>query len=180
MVGASLTAALMTALAPAQAQAGDGFDWGGDCSSGDGVFQQNIPLRATEFVGTIPAGKRDVGIRLDAEVDVDVQLIDVATGTEIIAWPAGLLNGAGESCTNYEGVRYCYSGYNGHGGLGKGHEYIRIEGDTNRELEMRAYGYESGAAEVNYEWLAVPTCNEIGAGSFEQAIPYREIGRAHV
>lgn len=168
LVGAALCA-LGVSLAPSVARA-SGFDWGSDCSAGDGRFEQAIPFRQTVTIGRIPAGKRAVGIRLDAANDVDVQLIDVATGTEIIAWPGGLLNDAGEACTDYEGVRYCYSGYNGYGGLGTGHEYIRIEGDTNRELEMRAFGYEAGEAEVNYEWLAVPTCNEVGAGSFTQNI----------
>ena len=148
------------------------FDWGGDCSWGDGVFDQAIPYYQTATIGDVPGGKADVGIRLDSTNDVDIQLIDVETGTEIIAWPSGLLNGPGEECTTFHGVRYCYSGYNGDPSIGgAGSEWIRIEGDTNRPLVMRAFGYAAGEAEVNYEWMAVDTCNELGEGSFSKAIP---------
>ena len=68
-----------------------------------------------------------------------------------IAWPSGLVNGASEECTTYEGVEYCYSGYNGDG-VNLGNEWIRVNGTTNRELTMRAYGYASGNALVEYSW----------------------------
>lgn len=151
-----------------------GFDWGSDCSSGSGSFSQSIPQHATVSVGEIPARKRNVRVELAAEEDVDVQLIDVQTGTEIIAWPSGILNGPTEECTTYHGVEYCYSGYNGNG-TDLGSEWIEVRGDTNRTLEMRAYGYEAGLAPVSYEWEAVDTCNEQGAGSFEQYVPYHGV-----
>ncbi|MCA9679211.1 MAG: hypothetical protein KC464_29545, partial [Myxococcales bacterium] len=141
------------------------FDWGSDCSSGSGSFTDAIPYRSTKSVGLIPVGKRDVSIELDSAVDVDVQLVDRATGTQIIAWPSGLLHGATAACTTYRDVEYCYSGYDGVGGA-KGHETIAIHGDTNTELEMRAYGYVAGDAEVRYAWLPVTTCNETGDGAF--------------
>ncbi len=150
------------------------FDWGGDCSEGADSFTAFIPLDDKKIIGTIPAGKRDVFIALNAAADVDVQLIDEATGREIIAWPYGDLNGPTEECTTYSGVRYCYSGYNGTGG-DAGNEWIRIEGDTNRPLIMKAYGYAAGDAVVDYNWKPVDTCAETGSGSFQQFIPLTNV-----
>lgn len=156
-----LTCAPGTALA--------GFDWGGDCDGGKGSFTSAIPYRDTLVVGTIPTTKKDVRIALESPVDTDVQLIDVATGHAIIAWPHGDLNGATQACTWYHNVQYCYSGYNGDG-QNLGHEWIEIRGTTNRELEMRAYGYQAGQADITYSFSASPTCNEIGSGLFVQPI----------
>lgn len=151
-------------------QAG-GFDWGADCSAGDGEFAQYVPYYATETVGPIPPRKRNVRIALTSPEDVDIQLIDTLTGTQIIAWPGGLLNGATFACATYQGVQYCYSGYNGSGGE-LGNEFIEIRGDTNRQLTMRVFGYAAGSAAVEYSWEAAPTCNEAGAGSFSQYVPH--------
>ncbi|TNE87172.1 MAG: hypothetical protein EP330_19585 [Deltaproteobacteria bacterium] len=153
----------------------NGFDWGADCDAGEGAFTQTIPYRSTSSVGVVPTGKRDVEILLASDVDVDVQLIDVATGTELIAWPNGILSGASESCGSFEGLSFCYSGYNGGQTSDTyGNEWIRINGATTREVEMRAYGYASGAATVSYRFNPVNTCNETGDGAFQQAIAYRD------
>ena len=151
-----------------------GFDWGSDCSAGSGEFTDSIPYRSTTTIGDIPIGKRNVAILLDSDVDVDVQLLEKATGKQIIAWPSGLLSGAGRACTEYKGVEYCYSGYNGiDGRLGK--ESIEVNGDTNTELVMRAYGYVAGDARVTYEWQPVPTCNETGDGAFSAYLPQNDV-----
>lgn len=151
------------------------FDWGGDCESGGGEFQQPIDWNDTVTVGLIPAGKANVTIELTADHDIDVQLIDVVTGDEIIAWPYGLLNGPSEKCANYKGATYCYSGYNGdQTANGLGNESIRIEGLTNRELEMRAFGYQPGAATVTYGFEADSSCGEKGNGAFAQWIPLND------
>ena len=89
------------------------FNWGSDCSSGDASFQDHIAQGAVELIGEIPMHKKDVRIELTSTDDVDIQLIDPETGIAIIKWPSGMLNGAGEECVNYEGVEYCYSGYDG-------------------------------------------------------------------
>ncbi len=146
-----------------------GFDFGGDCSSGSGHFTELIPEGNITVVGTIPPNKRNVRIELSSPADVDVQLVDEETGHQLIAWPSGDLNGPGEDCTTWQGVTYCYSGYNGDG-VNYGHEWIEVRGDTNRTLVMRAYGYAAGNADVDYSWAAVPTCNEKGSGSFSQFI----------
>jgi len=149
-----------------------GFNWGGNCDSGNNSFTDSIPYRETKTVGDIPLNKKDIRIELNSPVDVDVQLIDLDNNKEIIAWPNGLLSGATQACTNYEGVEYCYSGYNGTNGQ-KGHEWIEIHGITNHKLRMKAFGYEAGNADINYSWKAVDTCNEKGNGTFNQYIPYQ-------
>ncbi len=164
-----LTALLLLLPAPAAA----GFDWGGDCSSGTGEFEQFVPRNQTATVGQVPEGKASVRIDLTAADDVDVQLIDVLTGTEIIAWPSGLLSGPTEDCATWQGVEYCWSGYNGDGTVsGLGNEWIEIHGVTNRELTMKAFGYAAGDAVVEYGWETTPDCGEVGEGTFTQFVPW--------
>ena len=146
-----------------------GFDWGTDCSSGDGSFTQAIEQDDTVLVGVIPQGKRNVRVQLRSDRDVDIQLVTRLTGERIIHWPYGLLRGPSEACVEYAGNRYCYSGYNGDGS-GQGHEWISVEGTTQVELEMRAFGYQGGTATVTYSYDAQPSCNEQGSGSFRQGI----------
>lgn len=160
-----LAAIAWLAGTPATARAN--FNWGGDCESGSGEFSQWLEQDAIGAVGTIPANKRNVQILLQSADDVDVQLIDEATGTSIVRWPQGLLNGATEDCTRYQEAYYCYSGYRGANGR-PGDEWIRIDGDTNRPLIVRAFGYRAGMANVTYSFAANATCNEKGSGSFSQ------------
>ncbi len=156
------------------------FDWGADCEGGNGLFEAAIPLSDTVEIGEIPPNKAGVEIALRAPADVDVQLVDKATGHEIIAWPNGDLNGPDKACTTYQNVEYCYSGYNGFDSDGDGarelgSEKIEINGNTNRTLVMKAFGYEAGDAEVTYAWSAVNTCNEKGSGEFTQSIPHNDV-----
>jgi hypothetical protein len=162
--------ALILLLVPTPALAG--FNWGGDCSSGAGEFEQFVPHYQTATVGEIPEGKASVRIDLTAANDVDVQLIDVLTGAPIIEWPNGELSGPNEACTTWEDVEYCWSGYNGDGTPGGlGNEWIEIHGVTNRLLEMKAFGYAAGDAIVEYAWETTANCGEVGEGTFEQYIP---------
>lgn len=155
-----------------------GFDWGGDngSCSGSGNFQQQIKNNAIVKVGEIPSGKEGVYIKLTSEKDVDIQLYDKTTGKKIIHWPNGLLNGPNKQTTNYQGVSIEWSGYNGDGS-NYGHEYIKITNTTNRNLVMKAYGYEAGFAKVNYSWSGTAGCSsggggtsESGSGTFQQQI----------
>lgn len=146
-----------------------GFNWGGACEGGSGEFQQPIAHQAVIDVGEIPPEKNNVQINLNSEADVDIQLIDKETGHKIIAWPDGDLHGLGEECTTYEGAEYCYSGYNGDG-TNYGHEWIRVNGATNRQLVMKAFGYAAGEADVQYSWEALPDCVDQGNGTFSQHI----------
>ncbi|MBD88716.1 MAG: hypothetical protein CL940_00065 [Deltaproteobacteria bacterium] len=147
----------------------NGFVWGDACSDGEGDFSQEIPLKETINVGEVPVEKANVRIDLLSDEDVDIQLIDKETGHEIIAWPSGDLNGSGEACTTYEGLEYCYSGYNGVGGE-LGHEWIEIKGVSNRPMIMKAYGYKAGEAQINYSWESAPDCVDAGSGTFSQEI----------
>ena len=149
----------------------EGFDWGDACEAGSGTFNQAIAKDAKVWVGEIPPARHGVSIQLTSDKDVDIQLIDKDTGDELIAWPSGLLNGSAESCTTYEDVEYCWSGYNGDG-TNYGNEWIEIKGETNRTLVMKAYGYAAGTALVDYSWKAPPegTCVDAGSGSFTQEI----------
>lgn len=149
------------------------FDWGGDCSSGSGEFEQFVPHTQTITVGGVPVGKAEVRIDLTAANDVDVQLIDDLTGQQIIAWPQGMLSGPDEACTTFDDVEYCWSGYNGDGSsTGLGNEWIEIHGVTNRSLTMKAFGYAAGDAVVEYGWETTPSCGEVGEGSFAQYIAH--------
>ncbi len=147
----------------------NGFDWGGACEGGEGDFRQPIQHQALVEVGEIPAAKAAVRIELTSDRDVDIQLVDRETGHQIIAWPNGQLSGAGRECGVFEGVEYCYSGYNGDG-TGQGHEYIEVRGETNRPLIMKAFGYAAGDALVEYSWQAPAGCVDQGCGTFTQPI----------
>jgi hypothetical protein len=120
-------------------------------------------------VGDIPSGKANVRIDLKSDKDVDIQLIDKETGHEVIAWPSGDLNGSGQACTTYEDVEYCYSGYNGDGEK-YGHEWIEIQGVSNRPMTMKAFGYGAGDAAITYSWESAPGCVDSGNGTFSQGI----------
>lgn len=154
-----------------------GFDWGGNggSCSGSGDFKQQILNSAIVSVGDIPSGKKGVYIKLTSTKDVDVQLYDKSTGEKIVHWPDGILQGAGKQNTNYKGVSIEWSGYNGDG-TGKGHEYIKISGTTNRTLVMKAYGYQAGFANIDYSWTGTQGCTEgggtaeSGSGTFQQQI----------
>lgn len=150
------------------------FDWGDACSSGEGEFEQYIGHFLDIDVGTIPAGKANVEIYLQSNEDVDIRLIDMSTGHAVISWPNGDLNGPENECTEYEGVEYCYSGYNG-GGWPYGNEWIKINGISNREMKMSAFGYAAGNAVVKYSWEAAEDCVDAGEGSFAQWIARRQI-----
>ncbi len=158
-----------------------GFDWGsgdGDCS-GSGSFQQQINHDDIVEVGEIPAGKEGVYIQLTSDEDVDVQLYDVYSGEKIVHWPSGILSGCCEQTTAYHGVTVEWSGYNGDG-AGLGHEYIKIGGMTNRPFMMKAFGYRSGYATVDYSWTGTEGCSsggpaESGSGTFQQQIAHDDI-----
>ncbi len=120
-------------------------------ASGSGSFQQQIAQNAVVVVGDLVPGIANVRIELLSDNDVDIQLFDATDGTAIVQWPNGLLNGATEASTSYQGVNITWSGYNGDG-TGAGHEFIEIAGTLSRTLTMKAFGYAAGFATVNYSW----------------------------
>jgi hypothetical protein len=116
---------------------------------GDGRFEQTISRRTSVAVGDIPAGKTNALVRLSSANDLDVQLHDGPTA--IVRWPDGILNGPWEQSIEYAGMKVTWSGYRGDGN-GLGHEFIRVDGVVSRALSVRAYGYQAGAAQVEYQW----------------------------
>ena len=121
-----------------------------DCvDKGEGSFVQGIAHQSTIEVGVLPQGKTDIRIDLISAKDVDIQLYDGST--PLVQWPSGELNGATEESMELGGMKITYSGYNGDG-RNLGHEFITIEGTLDRDLTMKAFGYQSGTANVNYSW----------------------------
>lgn len=133
-----------------------------------GKFEASVPKQESVVIGDVPVGKKDLVIELRSDKDVDIQLYDLEstythpeTGISepkaIVAWCKGTCNKGvlgGSSfvgSTEYEGLKYEYSGYGEVNGK-KGHEYIRIHGFTNRKLRMTTFGYASGIAEVEYSY----------------------------
>lgn len=136
------------------------YSWAGkaNCSdsstpsaSGSGDFEQQIVSKDIVKVGDIPPKVNNLYITLKSDEDVDIQLYDKDDGTKIIVWPDGILSGHDKQNTTYQGMQIEWSGYNGDG-TGLGHEYIKITGETTRNLTMKAYGYQAGYAQVHYEW----------------------------
>ena len=138
------------------------YSWAGkdNCQSahlGSGNFTQVVLQNETTQVGTVPPDVQDVEITLQSATDIDVQLFG-ADGTPIIAWPSGLLPGAGFSQVTYNGMLIEWSGYSGVDG-DAGHEFVRIVGGTTESLIMKVYGYAAGTAEVSYSWGTTPAKN---------------------
>ena len=85
---------------------------------GSGAFSQPVDRYRTRVVGTIPAGKTNVSVSLDAEsgADIDIQLF--AGREKIVAWDLygehGILSGpTQQTIEDWNGLRITYSGYNG-------------------------------------------------------------------
>lgn len=130
------------------------YSWSGkeNCSQdqGNGSFTQSLAKNALSTVGIIPAGIGELTVALKSDKDLDIQLY-AEDGTAIVAWPKGLIHGSQKQTIDYDGMHIEWSGYNGDG-TGRGHEYIKITGDTTESLTMKAYGYQAGFADVTYSW----------------------------
>lgn len=165
--------ALLT-FAPNEAQAQ--FDWGESCAGGTGSFERTVGRNETIMLGTIPAGRSDVRVSLASPQDVDVVLADASTGEVLVGWPTGTLSQPAEACTTWAGRTLCYSGYHGdQTAAGAGNEWIAIDGEAPRDLEMRLYGFAAGTARVDYEWNATEGCADSGSGSFVQTLERNQL-----
>jgi len=151
----------------------DGFDFGEECTGGSGSFEQQINHYSGNYenaitVGEIPEGIKDLNITLTSDKDVDIRLY--AGDDKIVHWPYGLLSGSTGKSAEYKGVQVSYSGYNGTNGE-KGHEFIKITGATPSKMTMKAFGYRSGFATVNYSWSGKENCTpNQGEGNFTQSL----------
>lgn len=149
---------------------GSTFNWGSGCGAGSGSFVLTLGSRETKLVGRIPVDKMNVKIELNStnpEDDIDVTVFDTedtgtyADGKAVVAWcntqadkgrcNEGVLNSQGKQTASYKGMSIEYSGF-GEAGKNPGNEYVTISGATTAELEMRAFGFQSGSATVGYTW----------------------------
>ena len=146
-----------------------GFDFG-ECS-GSGTFQQEIhkytSLEDAITVGEIPQGIKGLNIQLISDNDVDIRLYG-ENNDKIVHWPYGILKGSAEETGIYKVTSVTYSGVGGQ----LGHEFIRIDDATPRALTMKAFGYKSGHATVNYSWTGKEGCVALksGSGHFTQDV----------
>jgi hypothetical protein len=146
----------------------------GECS-GSGTFEQQIihyngDYENAIFVGSIPVGIEGLHIELISDNDVDIRLYG-ENEDKIVHWPYGLLSKSYSEIKTYQDINVSYSGYNGINGL-KGHEFIEVEGATPTVMTMKAFGYQSGYATVNYSWTGKIGCTAkvSGEGNFTQNI----------
>lgn len=142
---------------------------------GSGTFEQHIDAYNNDYekivdVGDIPKGIQGLHIELISEKDVDIRLYG-ENNDKIVHWPHGILNKSYLTTKPYKGVDVSYSGYNGTHGK-QGHEYIDITGKTPTAMTMKAFGYRSGYATINYSWTGKEGCtpNSNGSGTFIQDI----------
>lgn len=147
--------------------------------SGSGTFEQEIEYYGDSYenavtVGTIPAGIEGLRVELISDKDVDIRLYG-ANNEKIVHWPYGLLRKSYLETKLYQDVNVTYSGYNGVD-LNKGHEFIEVNGSTPEEMTMKAFGYRSGYATVNYSWTGKEGCTSEpnGTGTFQQTILDKE------
>lgn len=150
------------------------FDFG--TCAGSGSFEQEIlqydgDYENTVIVGDIPEGIQGLRIELISEKDVDIRLYAKNNNDKIVHWPHGILKSSSQEIKPYLGANITYSGYNGVNGS-KGHEFIEVSASTPTEFTMKAFGYKSGYAKVNYSWSGKDNCipEEKGHGSFDQPI----------
>jgi len=150
-----------------------------DECSGSGTFEQQINAYGGDFektvlVGKIPEGIKGLHVELTSDKDVDIRLYG-ANNDKIVHWPHGILKKNSLETKPYKNVPITYSGYDGING-DKGHEFIDINGTTPTDITMKAFGYQSGYATVNYSWTGKEGCEEgKGTGHFEQDIPNKDI-----
>lgn len=125
----------------------------GPAPYGSGSFEQYIEKDNVVEVGELVTGLTNVTVALNSDNDVDIQLLDKSTNTQVVQWPNGILSGASTASTTYGGLTIEYSGYNGDGTTGGlGNEYIKVTGTLDRNYVLSAYGYAAGYATVNYAW----------------------------
>lgn len=155
-----------------------GFNFG-ECA-GSGKFEQQIEHYGGDYenavkVGEIPQGIIGLKIELISNKDVDIRLYG-ENNDKIVHWPNGILHEATQQTKPYKSVDITYSGYDGSGGF-LGHEFIKVLSSTPTAMVMKAFGYQSGYATVNYSWTGKATCETPadGSGHFKQDILYQNI-----
>jgi len=154
------------------------FDFG-ECSS-SATFEQQIIHYGGDYenaitVGEIPVGVKGLRIELISDKDIDIRLYG-ENNDKIVHWPQGILNGPTQATKPYKNINVTYSGYSGENGQ-RGHEFIEVDGTVPTTLTMKAFGYKSGYATVNYSWTGKENCTppNSGSGNFQHNIKKNDI-----
>lgn len=141
------------------------FNFCAGSNSGSFEFE---PIEQSDAIiaGEIPIGVDGLALNLKSISDLDFQLYDKMSNTQIVHWPHGVLSGAFQGSAEYLGLTYEYSGYNGAcpetnppPGCGAGNEYIKISGTTNRTLVVKVFGFQPGSGTIEYTWTGQAECN---------------------
>jgi len=128
------------------------------CKGGKGVFKKTLKLNERVNVGLIPAGVFNVKVWLKTKKDVDTELWSADGKTAIVGWRChtkGCINSAFKKTSQWRDIKITYSGY--FGTIGKtgyqfGNEYIHLTGKSKHAYMMKAYAYEAGTANIEYQW----------------------------
>lgn len=146
----------------------------GECA-GSKSFEQAIEAYKNDYektvtVGSIPKGIQGLKVTLISDKDVDIRLYG-SNDDKIVHWPSGILNKSMPDTQPYQNVNISYSGFNGINGK-RGHEFIEVKGTTPTAMTMKAFGFKSGYAIVNYSWTGKEDCvqGNHGEGVFKQEI----------
>ena len=113
-------------------------------------FEYDLKSSETLVATTIGAGVENVLITLTSGSDIDLQLFEGDTPLVYWDWDddaKGLLFGAGLESADHGELSMTYSGFSGTD-AGPGHEFIKLHGVVAEELQVRVFGYESGAAQI--------------------------------
>jgi hypothetical protein len=152
--------------------AAPGFEWGqeGCVKGGNGSFKQAIEKGSQVEVGTLPAGKRSIRVKLETagKEDVDLRLyLKESPGTMLVGWPSGTLKKHNAESMVYSGSTITWSGYAGV--THAGDEYITIDKPLISDLVLYAYGYAAGVADVSYSFENSPC-----SASFTVNVPHQQ------
>lgn len=121
-----------------------------------------VPQGQRDNVFSVPAGVRDVTLRLSSAYDNDLELWH--GNTHVVGWH-GIIDSSGYRSGAYNGDSIETSGWNG------GNEYIRIRGAVRNSYQVKVFGYEGGGYTVTYEKSSGGTpppsdCHQSSPGSY--------------
>ncbi len=134
----------------------DSLDW--SASTGAGSVNLTATAKKTISLGLIPAGRKDVTVKLTSSIDADLQLLDGST--KVVYRTYGLLKGSAAASTTYKGNEISWSGYYGDG-VSRGNETLTIKGKTGGAFTLKVSFSKAGKAKLSYSF-AVDTAPATG------------------
>lgn len=131
-------------------------------------FKAEVGKGVVMTLGSIPAGLKGVKVKLQSDVDIDIQLAIASTGKKIVCWNKksciedGLSSDKKQSkiveLPGGKDQSLTYSGYNGDKAVGD--EYLYFNSDTAVQYDLQVLGYKNGVAKVTYEFEQSPKNKE--------------------